>query len=1725
VAFNQTPDFSISVSSGCVPLSGVSFTDISTGGTVVSRDWDFGNGTIVLNGNPSVSTNYLTDGTFPVVLTARFSNGVTLTKTKYVIVHPKPIANFRSLDTVGCVTHRANFTDLSTSSTGTITNWQWDFGAGGGTAPSPFFDYTNTGSYQVSLIVKNSWGCSSEAESKPNYIKVYNTPTASFTSTNVSSCDTPHTVTFNNTTTGAGPIGYEWNFGDGSAISTATNPSHTYRTYGRFTVTLTAKLGNNCSNSVSTGYTNSIWVGKPTPTITSPNEVCGTSTAYFSGAATPANLVNNLKWIFTDDNSVQFGGFVGHNFTTTGLVEVILVASTYYGCTDTVRKFVNVKPGPSGDFVADRTSYCAVPFVVNFTSTTTPPNGLNYTWNFGDGTPTSNLPNPQHTYTYAGTFTVTLTITDPNDPNACAAVIQKQSYISIRIPNVNFTYIPPIGCKPLPVATTAQVSNLNDPIATYIWSWSDGPNDVLAAPAGANGFHIYQNAGVFGIKLKIITAQGCTQESIVKNVTVIDVCDDDGSGGGNAGGGFTVGKNCTNKYQINFSDTVSNSTVISWDFGDGTVVSTGTLNPISHTYTPPQRTHTVTVTRRNNTTNAISTTQKNVIIIDEKANFIPDITDICANKTVNFKTLGIDSSKIKNYTWKFGDVSPTQFIDNQTYYYYYGLWLNGNTSHLYTQNGTFNVTLYITDKLNCVDSFTYPLPINVQGPKIGFKGAPLTSCDSTQLVTFQDTSIQNGNTPIIEWTWDFGIGGSNYVTTQDTAIVRNYINSSYYNPRTITLKIKDAAGCEATLPKPSYVRGYRPKADFFSYDTLKCRSYNVFLYNISGAYNAVYKWHYGDGTTGISYYGQHTYAVDSAYDIKLVVTDENGCKDSITKQSYIKIVKPKPNFAIGDTTQCAPAAIAFRDSSQYATGWSWNFGDGGTGSTDRNPAPHIYALPGFYKVTLKITSVNGCVDSIFKWIRVRGPIGRMNATPSFGCKPYVFNANVTGQFISTYAWDYGDGTLITSSPSDSNIAHSYNNAGKYLPNVILISPEGCPYVLKLSDTLIVDSAKAFFNPLISNFCGNGVVNFTNLSKTTSFSRFTSFAWNLGDGSPIVTTQNPPAHAYTTGSYDVSLTVTTQFGCTKTFTQQAAVVAYPPPLAKIMGDSIRCRPGQYVYRSGSISLNTIADYNWKVNNQSVSRDTSLNYYFRPGNYNIKLVIRTQNGCLDSIVRSIIVDSVKANFSMVNPVRCANDLRVQFNNASSSQFGVSNVAWNFGDGQTAINSSPLHSYATFGSYNIQLIANSIHGCADTLRKPQGVIIHPLPTVSVDTVAEKCAQSTVQFTAQTNSDSVINQYQWNVNGNPAGNNPTLTYTFNTAGNYSISLFIVNSNNCNAVNTKTMVIRPLPVPRATPPTSTICINNGIRLQASDGVQYAWTPIIDLQNPNTATPFASPTQNQQYNVLVTNQYGCQKTDSVRIQVDLRVNLQYSTNKILCKGESVQLSASGNSIQYNWFPTTWLSNPNSAITTATPDTTTRYRIIGSSANVCPSDTGYVLVTVGVIPTVNLGADLQVLAGTTINLNAMTTGGVTQYLWKPTTGLSCTTCSQPNFIADKDIRYTVDVKTQYNCKASDTINIVVRCNKSTIFIPNAFTPNGDNKNDVFYVLGYGIAKIRRFTIFDRWGKVVYSRENIPGADRSYGWNGKLNDVEVNVTSVFMYIIDVECVEGTVLPFKGSVLLIR
>ena len=103
-------------------------------------------------------------------------------------------------------------------------------------------------------------------------------------------------------------------------------------------------------------------------------------------------------------------------------------------------------------------------------------------------------------------------------------------------------------------------------------------------------------------------------------------------------------------------------------------------------------------------------------------------------------------------------------------------------------------------------------------------------------------------------------------------------------------------------------------------------------------------------------------------------------------------------------------------------------------------------------------------------------------------------------------------------------------------------------------------------------------------------------------------------------------------------------------------------------------------------------------------------------------------------------------------------------------------------------------------------------------------------------------------------------------------------------------------------------------------------------------------------------------------------------------------------------------------------------------------------------------------------------------------------------------------------------MIVICKNANVFIPNTFSPNNDGSNDVFYVRGKGLDRVKSLRIFNRWGEVVFEGNNLPVNNPLYGWDGKFKGKNP-VADVYVYQVEVFCENSQVIRFDGNVALIQ
>ena len=1466
--------FTSSTVSGCAPIL-VQFTDQSTGSPTQWK-WDLGNGVTSYLQNPS--TTYFNPGTYTVKLVVRTATGTdSVVKSSLVTVYPNPKPEFIAADTMGCYPFPAQFTDRTTTASGSVTSWSWDLGDGTlSSERAPFHTYTASGSYTVTLKATNSFGCA-KTVSKTQYIKVAPGVKSSFTNNTPNVCTVPVTIDFTNTSTGPGLLTYVWDFGDG-ATSADPNPSHTYTRAGSYTVKLVTVSSQGCTDTlVKTAW---ISVGTTKSDFTVPAPLCAALPVTFTNTTTPAPA--SAVWYFSDGTTSDALHAV-KTFAREGDYTVKLV-NNFGSCSDSVTKTITVVKRPSLSFVGSQTVSCKAPLTVSFANGTS--GATSYHWDFGDGT-TSTDKQPTHTYTQLGNYTVTLIATNTN---GCSDTLVKKAYIKIQKPAITIHNLPRTGCTPQTVRPTASVQ-ANEAVSSYRWNFGDGTFSTEAAPA-----HTYSKAGNYTVTLTITTASGCSDSLVLVDavrvgdkpsadftVAPAEVCADypmtftdkstgkvdqwlwlfgdklssteqnpthifDGIGKFSTTlvvwsntcpdtitikdvvnvkpplSGFSVSNTCGAKYTKSFKDGSVKATSWLYDFGDGTTSTEP--NPV-HTYKAPG-TYKVWQTVSNDTCSHSNWVI--VQVVDEKALFTPSKPVLCKGEVLTLTTPSIHAANIASWQWNFGD--GTASTDPST------------VSHTYTQPGTYTITLTITDVLGCVDSRS--TEITVYGPTAAFNQDKDGVCLGTS-IQLSDASASDGVNNLVKWVWNYGDGTLDSTGRMPGKHV--YKASGEY---TVSLSVVDAYGCADNITKANTIIIADPKAGFSSPDSLSCTGKPVQFINQSVGYDLQYAWSFGDGRGATEGSPVHHYNATGLYTVGLTVKDRFGCTASAQKVSYINISLPKARFTVSDSiSSCPPLLVAFTNTSSNYVSLAWDFGDGNT-SVLATPS-HYYTLPGIYYARLVATGPGGCTDTFTQRIEVKGPRGAFTYAPTTGCKPLAVSFKATTTNNVSFVWDFSDGSTL--STKDSVVSHTYTTAGEFVPKMILVDGTGCTVAIVGKDTIKVVGITSGFTLDRKELCNAGTVAFTN--TTVANDVIASYQWSFGDGT--TSAEQHPVHQYTKpGTYTVQLLATTEAGCTDTYILTNAVTVFESPQIEIGGATEACAPASLTFNGTILKGNaaTLA-WDWSFGNgqKAAGQNPSAQVYTRDGHYAVTAIATDANGCSDTAARSITIHPLPTTHAGADALVCRGS------SIKLSATGAATYTWKASaDLDCTTCPAPVATPTTNTTYYVT--GATAFGCTTTdsvritVRQP-----FTLTTAPGDTI---CAGEVTALGA-TGAD----RYTWypstgldNAGSGKTKARPMVTTLYTVVGR--------DSDNCFADSAKVLIkVNPLPSVEAGSDV-TASAGTAVQLRAaasSDVTSWQWMPTQGLNCATCPEPVASPRTSTKYNVVVRNAGGCSGSDDVTVSV------------------------------------------------------------------------------------------------------------------------------------------------------------------------------------------------------------------------------------------------------------------
>jgi len=1195
---NPNADYSFSPSSGCAPLK-VQFNDASTNGdTAISiYVWDFGDGG--KGSAKNLSHTYQVGGNFPTSLQITDHNGCTdfVTKPALNITNP-PQALFSSQRNPWFCEDTLTVSFVNNSK-GNNLSYQWDFGDGNtSTQANPTHFYSGFGDYDVRLIV-NGLNCSDTLEIK-SFVRLAQLK-ADFTVQKKEFCF-GDSIAFINQSTGA--TRYRWNFGDGSS-STLKNPTKVYQDSGFFVVELITSLGTACIET----HTDTIHVQQVIADFVSePNIICKKDTAtIFTNRSVNSDTsiwsfstsykypyidtTTNDSMVELDYNQLDVIEFENGFFSDT------LIAISRRGCQDTLVKDSNRRVSVFSVRINLKDSPKHRAFESNKKKVIGGCGPLNYDfegitnyfkaadtliWDFDNGSVSNLTDPPPFTISDDSLRKVVLT-------GRVAEGCSFGDTLLIQVgnkQNPDFTFLNDSVCwnESLSIFDQSSDTNQIDRIAASLFRRNFSDSLFYTSNISKLSFENLDRSGIYSIRYSVFD-NGC-ETSIIRDSLFTAL--------GPFASFFPKSPlNCANRRRIQFNSTFDQVTDFVWDFGDGSPKDSVNENPV-HLYNS-DRTYTVTLKVFNDTTGCDTLTKEIKLPIRPLPK--PPIgykpKNYCLGDSllmITFPT-GFDTLE-----WKFNGkvIEP-----------------NSDSVLVFPDKIGFNIielrgvdfigceviskdTIYLSHINAAIDS-------NIIEPCLPFNGI------------YTDASITD--TTIKEWFWEI----------EKDSIFNDSAILTFNTPgnRDLFYRVENTLGCKDSFEIKDFVQVQDMDVDFIFGNNFICEGESVtFRNNSNSTGNPIFTWFFGDGDSLVSQneFVNHRFDSSGRFTITLKgVLPPDGCEKIEAKKDLV-IVEPSPEVDFtADTTQadCYPLAVNFSNLSKgNIASWDWRFGNGGS-SILENPFVN-YTSPGSFDVFLRVTTQNGCADSILKpgFIQTDGPTAEFSFSKDSLCinEPLRF-AITSKEDVASFLWDFGDGSV----DSGEVVTHAYQRTGKIFPSLILRDSSGsCTVVLR--DSVFVFEVEADFSVNPDTACAPFTAGFRNQSRGAN-----SFLWRFPDGQSNSNDNTPELFFDQAGSFEVSLEVSSSIGCRDEITK--TILVHPKPLASVSEDKSICFGDTVLLQAkGGVQ------YQWSpITGLSSGTDEAV-LAFPDSTTLYQVIVTNRENCRDTARVEVNVQQAPADFSL-------------------------------------------------------------------------------------------------------------------------------------------------------------------------------------------------------------------------------------------------------------------------------------------------------------------------------------------------------------------------------------------------------------------------------------------------------------------------------------------------------------
>jgi gliding motility-associated-like protein len=864
---------------------------------------------------------------------------------------------------------------------------------------------------------------------------------------------------------------------------------------------------------------------------------------------------------------------------------------------------------------------------------------------------------------------------------------------------------------------------------------------------------------------------------------------------------------------------------------------------------------------------------------------------------------------------------------------------------------------------------------------------------------------------------------------------------------------------------------------------------------------------------------------DSAYAFLYTIpTFPPGCRsDTFTLTAA---APPDAAFQLDRDTLCQADTVTLFPVSAGTVGFSVDWGDGTSAGSQLF---HAYAQPGTYPVVLTVQNFHPldgtplCTVSDSADIFLPEPLapGQLDflADPSDGCAPLTVTlTNMSQPVHEHYLWEFGNGQTHSGYSAPSQW-YSGTPSAYVSYEIRLRVPGGCGVAEVVRNVGVLPPPIAGIGLTDETPCSGTPVeaNILSIGTPASNTFFTSTG-GVVPGSP----PTPTTFVFETGSLidTVSIWLVSTNEC-GTDTALATVYVQPSDVTAEIGfpaDLPPCTQTDFPLFNQSTPGAPVL---WKVSNGLSSiADTIQLETAAPGSYTVSLYAF---GCgFDST--SLVLDFQPLPMvSLDHPLFGCTGQPVPFDVVHDG----SALHLSFGDGNTADMAPTEHSYTSPGQYQVSAETTASSGCRSTAAG--SIEILPTPQAQLNVPDTLCPGQAASFSAS--SDQPMAACSWQFGNSGFASGCQLTHVFPLSGPHTVLLSVTSPEGCTGRDT----VQVTALPRATAVTDHTVLDPctpltvSLRSLSAGAASLTWylgdgTTTLDTALTHTYQDTGTYTV-----LLVTDEHGpCPDSATLSLEALPSPTFDWVTyppclpeegNGLLVRTRADHLvTLRGDGYQqagaYHW--------------NLTPGP---YVLQVTNAAGCSRDT---LIVLPDIPPMEVLAEpdtFDLLLGTAVTLLATSNQAGTRFQWEPATYLDASDRPDPLTTPLRSITYLVVGTDTLGCQSSDTVTVIVRADRRTgIFIPDAFTPNDDGVNDLFYVRSSNpsVQYLERCQVFDQYGEIVFETgtDGLPAQveDERFGWDGTFRGQKAEA-GTYRYLVVLRYIDGASARFTGSLQLLR